>query len=125
MVISGMDGGLRKLARGSIVQHGCARAGFPASGRINGPFTRRPRRAAVSPMLRTQMRPALAAAAALTAALAAVLRVPAPAQEARLPDIGSSAATVISPSEQAEYGAMMLSQLRYYGYTLEDPLLLS
>lgn len=70
------------------------------------------------------MRPALAAAA-LTAALAAALHVPAPAQEARLPDIGSSAATVISPSEQAEYGAMMLSQLRYYGYTLEDPLLLS
>ncbi|HLT45235.1 MAG TPA: M48 family metalloprotease, partial [Luteimonas sp.] len=70
------------------------------------------------------MRPALAAAA-LTAALAAVLHAPAPAQEARLPDIGSSAATVISPSEQAEYGAMMLSQLRYYGYTLEDPLLLS
>src|SRR5690606_13860899 len=97
---------------------------FSSLGRINGPFTRRPRRAAISPMLGTQMRPALAAAA-LTAALAALLHAPAPAQDARLPDIGSSAATVISPAEQAEYGAMMLSQLRYYGYTLEDPLLLS
>jgi predicted Zn-dependent protease len=70
------------------------------------------------------MRPILAAAS-LTLALAAVPAGPAPAQDTRLPDIGSSAATVISPSEQAEYGAMMLSQLRYYGYTLEDPLLLS
>ena len=70
------------------------------------------------------MRPTLAAAS-LTLALAALLSGPGAAQDSRLPDIGSSAATVISPSEQAEYGAMMLSQLRYYGYTLEDPLLLS
>ena len=61
----------------------------------------------------------------LTAALTLAVASPmAPAQDS-LPDIGSSAATVISPSDQAEYGAMMLSQLRYYGYTLEDPLLLS
>lgn len=65
-------------------------------------------------------------AAVLTLALAAVLAGPgAVAQDSRLPDIGSSAATVISPAQQAEYGAMMLSQLRYYGYTLEDPLLQS
>lgn len=70
------------------------------------------------------MRPILAAAS-LTFAIAALLAGPGAAQENRLPDIGSSAGTVISPSEQAEYGAMMLSQLRYYGYTLEDPLLLS
>jgi predicted Zn-dependent protease len=70
------------------------------------------------------MRPILAAAS-LTLALAALLAGPGAAQENRLPDIGSSAGTVISPSEQAEYGAMMLSQLRYYGYTLEDPLLQS
>jgi predicted Zn-dependent protease len=40
-----------------------------------------------------------------------------------LPDIGSSAGSVLSPAEQAEYGAMTLSQLRNYGYILDDPLL--
>jgi predicted Zn-dependent protease len=53
-----------------------------------------------------------------------VLGMPAAAQDAsRLPDIGSSAAAVLSPAQQREYGAMTLSQLRNYGYTLEDPLL--
>ncbi|TWI03437.1 putative Zn-dependent protease [Luteimonas cucumeris] len=47
----------------------------------------------------------------------------APAQESRLPDIGSSAGEVLSPAQQAEYGAMTLSQLRHYGYVLEDPLI--
>jgi len=46
----------------------------------------------------------------------------APAQENRLPDIGSSAGTVLGPSQQAEYGRMLLAQLRHYGYVLEDPL---
>jgi predicted Zn-dependent protease len=45
------------------------------------------------------------------------------AQESRLPDIGSSAGSILSPAQQAEYGAMTLSQLRNYGYTLEDPLM--
>ncbi|MDO4709342.1 MAG: M48 family metalloprotease [Pseudomonadota bacterium] len=46
-----------------------------------------------------------------------------PAQESRLPDMGSSAGRILSPAKQSEYGAMMLAQLRHYGYTLDDPLL--
>ena len=61
-----------------------------------------------------------------TLAVALLLALPAAAQESsRLPDIGSSAAGVLSPAQQREYGAMTLSQLRNYGYTLEDPLLQS
>ena len=67
------------------------------------------------------MRPILPAL--LTLALAATLAPAAPAQDARLPDIGSSAGTVLSPAQQREYGEMTLSQLRNYGYILEDPLL--
>ena len=47
----------------------------------------------------------------------------APAQESRLPDIGSSAGSVLSPARQAEYGSMVLAQLRHEGYILDDPLL--
>src|SRR5690606_25515417 len=43
-------------------------------------------------------------------------------QENRLPDIGSSAGSVLGPAQQAEYGRMLLAQLRHYGYVLEDPL---
>jgi predicted Zn-dependent protease len=69
------------------------------------------------------MRP-LPATAALTFALALMLAGSgAAAQNTRLPDIGSSAGSVLSPALQAEYGAMTLSQLRNYGYTLDDPLL--
>lgn len=70
------------------------------------------------------MRTALAATA-LTLALAGVL-LPGPAvlaQDSRLPDIGSSAGTVLSPALQKEYGQYTLSQLRNYGYTLDDPLI--
>ncbi|RZA31365.1 MAG: M48 family peptidase [Lysobacteraceae bacterium] len=59
-------------------------------------------------------------AVALTLALAAPL---APAQDSRLPDIGSSAGELLTPSRQAEYGGMMLRELRNYGYLLQDPLL--
>ena len=60
-------------------------------------------------------------AAALTLTLAPMR---APAQEdARLPDIGSSAGELLNPAKQAEYGGMMLRELRNYGYLLEDPLL--
>ena len=45
------------------------------------------------------------------------------AQETRLPDIGSSAGTVLSPAKQAEYGSMVLAQLRHEGYILDDPLM--
>ncbi len=64
-------------------------------------------------------RPFLASVFA-TLMLAAVC---APAQEARLPDIGSSAGTVLAPAQQREYGRMLLSQLRHYNYVLEDPLI--
>ncbi len=65
------------------------------------------------------MRP-LITAAALTLAVASLC---ASAQDSRLPDIGSSAGTVLGPAEQKEYGEMMLAQLRNYGYILEDPLI--
>lgn len=64
------------------------------------------------------MRPS-AAALALTLAVASLC---APAQDNRLPDIGSSAGTVLGPADQRAYGQMMLSQLRNYDYVLEDPL---
>lgn len=60
-------------------------------------------------------------AAALSLSLAPVRG---PAQDGpRLPDIGSSAGELLTPAKQAEYGAMMLRELRNYGYLLEDPLL--
>ena len=46
----------------------------------------------------------------------------APAQD-RLPDIGSSAGELLTPARQAEYGKMMLAELRNYGYVLQDPLI--
>ena len=64
------------------------------------------------------MRPLLLATA-LTLALAAPL---AASQDSRLPDIGSSAGELLTPARQAEYGGMMLRELRNYGYLLEDPL---
>lgn len=59
-------------------------------------------------------------ATALTLAIAAGV---APAQDARLPDIGSSAGELLTPARQAEYGRMMLAELRNYGYVLDDPLI--
>ena len=58
--------------------------------------------------------------AAITLAVASVC---APAQESRLPDIGSSAGEVLSPIKQEQYGSMMLAQLRHYDYILQDPLI--
>ncbi len=64
------------------------------------------------------MRPLL-----LSAALTLALAVPlASAQESKLPDIGSSAGELLTPARQAEYGGMMLRELRNYGYLLDDPL---
>lgn len=71
------------------------------------------------------LRRILPLAAAITLSLAAVC-APAPgafAQDARLPDIGSSAGELLSPKQQEEYGGMMLAQLRHYEYVLEDPLI--
>ena len=58
------------------------------------------------------------------ALLAALCTVPGlHAQDSKLPDIGSSAGSVLSPAQQAEYGAMTLAQLRHEGYILDDPLM--
>lgn len=66
------------------------------------------------------MRPALAAAA-LTLGLASALTH---AQEGtRLPDMGSSARALLGPTQQAQYGQMLLAQLRHYEYVLDDPQL--
>ena len=65
------------------------------------------------------MRRILPLTAALTFALASVGT---PAQEARLPDIGSSAGELLTPAQEEEYGGMMLAQLRHYDYILDDPL---
>ncbi|MHC9085531.1 M48 family metalloprotease [Luteimonas sp. RIT-PG2_3] len=58
----------------------------------------------------------------MTALVLLVASVCAPAQESRLPDIGSSAGSVLGPAQQREYGQMLLSQLRHYDYVLDDPL---
>ena len=65
------------------------------------------------------MRPSLLAFA-MTLALAAPMAL---SQESALPDIGSSAGELLTPARQAEYGGMMLRELRNYNYLLEDPLL--
>jgi len=62
----------------------------------------------------------------LSAALSLALGLAAPAargQDNRLPDIGSSAAQLLTPQQEQEYGEYTLFQLRHYGYVLEDPLL--
>jgi predicted Zn-dependent protease len=43
--------------------------------------------------------------------------------DVKLPDIGSSAASVMSPQDQRDYGAAVLHELRSYGYVLDDALL--
>ncbi len=69
--------------------------------------------------MESRLRPALLAVV-LGLAVAAPL---APAQDSGLPDIGSSAGELLTPARQAEYGGMLLRELRNYGYLLEDPLL--
>ncbi|MGH8030660.1 MAG: M48 family metalloprotease, partial [Arenimonas sp.] len=58
-------------------------------------------------------------AAALSASLAAL--TPARA-EGPLPDMGSSAAELLTPQQEDQYGAYTLYQLRRLGLLLEDPL---
>jgi predicted Zn-dependent protease len=60
-------------------------------------------------------------AAAIVLALG--LSQPSSAQDNVLPDMGSSAAEILSPQQEAEYGAYTLYQLRRFGYVLEDPLI--
>jgi predicted Zn-dependent protease len=65
--------------------------------------------------------------APLTALLTLALGCATPAfavnESTTLPDIGSSAAQVITPEEQHEYGEMTFRELRRIGYVLDDPLL--
>jgi len=63
---------------------------------------------------------ALLLTTAVTLALA--LAMPLAQAQEKLPDIGSSAGELLTPARQAEYGAMMLRELRNYGYLLDDPL---
>ncbi|MGE8289906.1 MAG: M48 family metalloprotease, partial [Stenotrophomonas sp.] len=58
-------------------------------------------------------------ATAVTLALATPLSR---ADDTKLPDIGSSAGELLTPARQAEYGGMMLRELRNYGFLLDDPL---
>ena len=60
----------------------------------------------------------------LTAIIAFALSAPfAAAQNVELPDMGSSAGTVLSPDEEARYGARMLYELRRVDMVLEDALI--
>lgn len=43
--------------------------------------------------------------------------------DVKLPDIGSSAAAIMSPQDLHDYGAAMLQELRAYDLVLDDPLL--
>lgn len=58
----------------------------------------------------------------LSTAIALLLATPLARSQEKLPDIGSSAGELLTPARQAEYGAMMLRELRNYGYLLDDPL---
>jgi predicted Zn-dependent protease len=65
-------------------------------------------------MIRLKWLPALVAAACVGLAGAQEPGV-------RLPDIGSSAASAMSPEEMEAYGASMLHEMRAYNYVLDDP----
>ena len=58
----------------------------------------------------------------LSTAVTLALAMPLAQAQEKLPDIGSSAGELLTPARQAEYGAMMLRELRNYGYLLDDPL---
>jgi predicted Zn-dependent protease len=51
------------------------------------------------------------------------LATPVQATDNGLPQMGSSAEELLSPQQEAEYGAETLYQLRRLGYVLEDPLI--
>ncbi len=59
----------------------------------------------------------------IAAVIALAAGAPALAQNNRLPDIGSSAGELITPAKEAQYGAMLLAQLRHYDYLVDDPLI--
>ena len=72
-------------------------------------------------VLECHVRPFAPLAAAVLLALGLVTG--SHAQQAGLPDIGSSAGELLTPQEEREYGSYTLYQLRRYGYLLEDPLI--
>ena len=57
------------------------------------------------------------------ASLAATALASARESNVRLPDIGSSAAAIMSPQEERRYGASMLHEMRSLSLVLDDPLL--
>ncbi len=59
----------------------------------------------------------------LATAVTLALASPTFADDTKLPDIGSSAGELLTPARQAEYGGMMLRELRNYGYLVDDPLI--
>lgn len=63
--------------------------------------------------------------APLTAGIVFALGLSSPvlAVDSQLPEMGSSAAELLSPQQEAEYGAETLYQLRRLNYVLEDPLI--
>ena len=75
-----------------------------------------------APCPRTFRLRALLLTTAVTLALAMPLAQAQAQALEKLPDIGSSAGELLTPARQAEYGAMMLRELRNYGYLLDDPL---
>src|SRR5690606_11014704 len=87
----------------------------------------RPTRSSVAPVSRQlpqRFRSMLRSTVALvTAAVLAGGSATAAEGEYQLPDIGSSAATMLSPAEESMYGGMLLREYRRAGLVLEDPLL--
>jgi predicted Zn-dependent protease len=61
--------------------------------------------------------------AALTLACTLLAGTPARAVDTKLPDMGSSAASIASPEEQRQYGFYVLHELRNQGMVLDDALL--
>lgn len=67
------------------------------------------------------MRPITLLAAAIVLAIGLGTRVS--AQEAGLPELGSSAGEILTPGQETAYGAYTLHELRRLGLVLEDPLI--
>jgi len=62
-------------------------------------------------------------AAVLSAVLTAALPCASAQTTASLPEMGSSAAELLTPAQEQAYGGMMLRQLRAYEMVIDDPLL--
>ena len=102
---------------GNLVEDGDARCVFQSDRRRSSPIhalpAHSPHPVRMTPFQR-RLSPALLACLLATGTAAAI------AQDRGLPDIGSSAGSMLSPARQAEYGAMVLAQLRHAGYVLDE-----